>query len=95
MGIFVAASAQNSGCKVYWVSEGRSAQTHKRVAEFNLRDAGTLSRLCETCSILISVCPPHAAEDVAIYGIGPQSWMFHGTVKNTHIFDVMKSAFKY
>ena len=37
----------------------------------------------------------HAAEDVAIYGIGPQSWLFHGTVNNTHIFDVMKSAFKY
>lgn len=37
----------------------------------------------------------HAAEDVAIYAIGPQAWMFHGTVKNTHIFDVMQSAFKY
>jgi 3-hydroxyisobutyrate dehydrogenase-like beta-hydroxyacid dehydrogenase len=65
MGIFVAASAQNSGCEVYWVSEGRSAQTHERAAKFSLRDAGTLSQLCETCSILISVCPPHAAEDVA------------------------------
>jgi 3-hydroxyisobutyrate dehydrogenase-like beta-hydroxyacid dehydrogenase len=65
MGIFVAASTQNSGCEVYWVSEGRSAQTHERAAKFSLRDAGTLSQLCETCSILISVCPPHAAEDVA------------------------------
>ena len=65
MGIFVAASAQNSGCEVYWVSEGRSTQTHERAAKFNLRDAGTLSQLCKTCPILISVCPPHAAEDVA------------------------------
>ena len=65
MGVFVAASAQNSGCEVYWVSEGRSDQTLERAAKFNLRDAGTLSDLCETCSILISVCPPHAAEDVA------------------------------
>ena len=65
MGIFVAASAQNSGCQVYWVSEGRSTQTHERAAKFNLRDAGTLSELCEICSIIISVCPPHAAEDVA------------------------------
>ena len=24
-----------------------------------------LRRLCETCSVIVSVCPPHAAEDVA------------------------------
>ena len=65
MGIFVAASAQNSGCEVYWASEGRSDQTRERAAKFQLGDAGTLTQLCETCSILISVCPPHAAEDVA------------------------------
>ena len=65
MGIFVAASAQNSGCQVYWVSEGRSAQTRERAEKHGLRDAGTLSQLCKTCSILISVCPPHAAEEVA------------------------------
>ena len=65
MGIFVAASAQNSGCEVYWASEGRSDQTRERAEKFNLRDAGTLSQLCDTCSILFSVCPPHAAEDVA------------------------------
>ena len=65
MGIFVAASAQNSGCEVYWVSEGRSEQTRGRAEKHHLLDAGTLSQLCETCSIVISVCPPHAAEDVA------------------------------
>lgn len=65
MGISIAASAQNSGCQVYWASAGRSAQTRERAEKHNLRDAGTLSDLCETCSILVSVCPPHAAEDVA------------------------------
>ena len=65
MGISIAASAQNSGCQVYWVSEGRSAQTRKRAEKHDLRDAGTLPALCETCAILVSVCPPHAAEDVA------------------------------
>jgi 3-hydroxyisobutyrate dehydrogenase-like beta-hydroxyacid dehydrogenase len=65
MGTSIAASAQNSGCQVYWASEGRSAQTHGRAAQHNLRDAGTLSALCETCSVLVSVCPPHAAEEVA------------------------------
>jgi 3-hydroxyisobutyrate dehydrogenase-like beta-hydroxyacid dehydrogenase len=65
MGISIAASAQNSGCHVYWVSEGRSAQTHERAAKHNLRDARTLQNLCHTCPILVSVCPPHAAEEVA------------------------------
>jgi 3-hydroxyisobutyrate dehydrogenase-like beta-hydroxyacid dehydrogenase len=65
MGIFVAASAKNSGCEVYWVSEGRSHQTRERAEKFDLRDARTLSQLCETCPIIISVCPPHAAEEVA------------------------------
>jgi len=65
MGISIAASAQNSGCQVYWASAGRSAQTHERADKYDLRDARTLPALCETCSILVSVCPPHAAEDVA------------------------------
>ncbi len=65
MGISVAASAQNSGHDVYWASEGRSAQTRERAEKFNLRDARTLKELCETCSIIVSVCPPHAAQDVA------------------------------
>lgn len=65
MGISIAASAQNSGQAVYWASEGRSQETRARAAKFGLLDAHTLAQLCETCSIIISVCPPHAAEEVA------------------------------
>jgi 3-hydroxyisobutyrate dehydrogenase-like beta-hydroxyacid dehydrogenase len=65
MGISVAASAQNSGCEVYWVSEGRSVQTRERAERFGLHDAGSMVNLCQTCSVLVGVCPPHAAEDVA------------------------------
>jgi 3-hydroxyisobutyrate dehydrogenase-like beta-hydroxyacid dehydrogenase len=65
MGISVAASAQNSGCEVFWASEGRSAQTRQRAKEFALHDAGSVVNLCQTCSVLVCVCPPHAAEDVA------------------------------
>jgi 3-hydroxyisobutyrate dehydrogenase-like beta-hydroxyacid dehydrogenase len=65
MGISIAASAANSGHAVYWASEGRSAETRARAAEHNLQDAGTLAALCATCQILICVCPPHAAEEVA------------------------------
>lgn len=62
MGLSVAASAQNSGCTVYWASEGRSPQTAERAARINLLDAGSLAVVCQTCSVILSVCPPAAAE---------------------------------
>ena len=62
MGISLAASAQNSGREVYWSSEGRSSATQARAARFGLRDAGSLAALCAACEVVVSVCPPHAAE---------------------------------
>lgn len=34
----------------------------------------------------------HAGEDVAIYAVGPGAELVRGTVKNTHIYHVMKAA---
>jgi 3-hydroxyisobutyrate dehydrogenase-like beta-hydroxyacid dehydrogenase len=65
MGISIAASAKNSGCDVYWVSHGRSVTTRERAAKFGLREVSTLGQLCKECPIILSVCPPHAAETVA------------------------------
>lgn len=65
MGISIAATMQNSGNTVYWVSEGRGPDTHQRAGKYGLVDAGTLENLCQTCSVIVSVCPPDAAEDVA------------------------------
>ncbi len=70
MGISVAASIQNSGHTVYWASEGRSRATRERAAKFGLQDAGTLAALCETCTVIVSVCPPHVAEEVAAQVLG-------------------------
>ena len=70
MGISVAASIQNSGHTVYWVSEGRSQATHERAAKFSLQDTGTLAALCETCTVIVSVCPPHVAEEIAAQVLG-------------------------
>jgi 3-hydroxyisobutyrate dehydrogenase-like beta-hydroxyacid dehydrogenase len=50
---------------VYWASEGRSPATRARAEKIGLRDAGTLANLCAECAIVVSVCPPHAAESVA------------------------------
>lgn len=65
MGVSVAASAKAGGHDVRWASLGRSEQTRERAEGVGLRDAGTLAELCRHCTILLSVCPPHAAEDVA------------------------------
>ena len=65
MGISIAASAKNSGCDVYWTSEGRSAATRERAANVGLHEVPALAELCNQCGVIISVCPPHAAEALA------------------------------
>jgi 3-hydroxyisobutyrate dehydrogenase-like beta-hydroxyacid dehydrogenase len=65
MGVSVGMSARNSGNEIYWVSKGRSAETKERALKAEFADAGTLAQLCESCSIILSVCPPAAAEALA------------------------------
>jgi len=65
MGISVAASVQVGGSTVMWASQGRSPQTRDRAAVHALVDAATIENLCRSCSIIISVCPPHAVGEVA------------------------------
>jgi 3-hydroxyisobutyrate dehydrogenase-like beta-hydroxyacid dehydrogenase len=70
MGVAVAKTAQNSGLEVYWASDGRSFDTCRRAA--GLTDAGTLRRMTELCPVIVSVCPPEFAEDLAsdVTGLG-------------------------
>lgn len=65
MGVSIAASAKNGVHNVYWASEGRSTQTAERAAKIGLLDAGSLKNLCATCFVIMSVCPPDAAEALA------------------------------
>jgi 3-hydroxyisobutyrate dehydrogenase-like beta-hydroxyacid dehydrogenase len=65
MGISVAAAARHDGNTVYWFSEGRSQATRERAAAHSLCELETLVELCARCGIIISICPPHAAEQVA------------------------------
>ena len=51
--------------RVLWASEGRSPATAERAATAGLHDAATLGAVCAASDLIISVCPPHAAEDVA------------------------------
>jgi 3-hydroxyisobutyrate dehydrogenase-like beta-hydroxyacid dehydrogenase len=50
---------------VLWASAGRSSATAGRAGAAGLEDAGDLGELCRRCEILLSICPPHAAVDVA------------------------------
>ena len=65
MGISIAASAINGGAQVFWVSQNRSDKTRSRAEEHGLIETESVFELCETCDIIICVCPPHAAEEVA------------------------------
>ena len=46
MGISIAASAQNSGNTLCWISAGRSAATRARAEKYALQDMVTLENLC-------------------------------------------------
>lgn len=65
MGISLAATANNSGFKPYWVPSDRSEATLKRAMEHTLLPAASLAELSAKCPRIISVCPPHAAVEVA------------------------------
>jgi 3-hydroxyisobutyrate dehydrogenase-like beta-hydroxyacid dehydrogenase len=65
MGAAVGARMMEAGRRVRWVSAGRSGSTAERAAAAGLDDAGTLEELVGSCDLVISVCPPHAALDVA------------------------------
>jgi 3-hydroxyisobutyrate dehydrogenase-like beta-hydroxyacid dehydrogenase len=65
MGVSIAASAIHNGHHAYWASSGRSKDTQKRATDHHLIDVESLEKLCSMCSIILSVVPPSAAEDVA------------------------------
>ena len=65
MGSGVGASARAAGARVLWVSDGRGAATRKRAEADGLEDAGTLARLAREAQVILSVCPPASAVDVA------------------------------
>jgi 3-hydroxyisobutyrate dehydrogenase-like beta-hydroxyacid dehydrogenase len=51
--------------EVLWASEGRSEATTRRATTAGFRDVGTVAALVEASEIVLSVCPPAVAEQVA------------------------------
>jgi len=65
MGTAVAAALRERGEPVLWASAGRSAATVERASAAGLEDVGDVPELHRRCEILFSICPPHAALEVA------------------------------
>ncbi len=65
MGASVGAAARANGARVLWASEGRGTDTWARAATAELDDAGTLRDVVAASDVVLAVCPPHAARDVA------------------------------
>ena len=65
MGVSVARSIREGGHDVLWASDGRSPATRERAGEHGLVDAGSLQALCDGSDVVVSICPPDAATDLA------------------------------
>jgi 3-hydroxyisobutyrate dehydrogenase-like beta-hydroxyacid dehydrogenase len=65
MGAAVGRALRDNGVEVLWASEGRSPATAERAAAAGLDDVGDVEALLRRADVVVSVCPPHAALDVA------------------------------
>ena len=70
MGAAVGRCLAERGHEVLWAANGRGPQTAARAAAAGLTDERTIAGLARRADVIISVCPPHAALDVA--------WAVHG-----------------
>ncbi|MFD4552957.1 DUF1932 domain-containing protein [Streptomyces sp. NPDC058469] len=65
MGAKVGGEATRTGTRVLYVPTGRSPASLQRAREAGLEAAASLESALAASDFVLSVCPPHAAEDVA------------------------------
>ena len=65
MGAAVGRCLHDRGHVVLWASAGRGSATAARAAAAGLVDAGTVTEIASRSDVIVSVCPPHAALDIA------------------------------
>ncbi len=65
MGTTIGVAAATSGARMVWVSEGRSKASHDRARDAGLRDVKSITNAVNECEVILSVCPPDAALDLA------------------------------
>mgnify|MGYP001180378252 CR=1 FL=1 len=65
MGVTIGAAAKAGGSTVLWASQGRSEATRARAEAAGLAERDTLAAVVAESDVVLSVCPPHAAVDLA------------------------------
>jgi 3-hydroxyisobutyrate dehydrogenase-like beta-hydroxyacid dehydrogenase len=70
MGAAVGRCLTGAGYRVLWASEGRGPDTAARASAAGLTDVRSARRIVAEADVILSICPPHAALDVA--------WAVHG-----------------
>jgi 3-hydroxyisobutyrate dehydrogenase-like beta-hydroxyacid dehydrogenase len=65
MGATIGACAASSGARVLWASAGRSASSRRRAEQAGLLEVNSLAQAVAQSDIVLSVCPPEFAGDVA------------------------------
>jgi 3-hydroxyisobutyrate dehydrogenase-like beta-hydroxyacid dehydrogenase len=85
MGAAIGEALRDNGHDVLWASDGRSEETRARATA--LRDVGTLEALVAEVEAVVSVCPPHAALEVARATQG-----FAGTYVDANAVSPMRAA---
>ena len=65
MGTSIGAAVRAGGGRALWCSDGRSDHTRARADDDGLEPVPSLEDLAASCDVVISVCPPVAACDVA------------------------------
>jgi 3-hydroxyisobutyrate dehydrogenase-like beta-hydroxyacid dehydrogenase len=70
MGSAVGAALAGSDHEVLWAGDGRSDETRARAAAAGFADLGSIRSILERADVILSICPPHAALDVAEKAVG-------------------------
>ncbi len=65
MGVTIGSAAASSGVRVVWASHQRSRETRDRARQAGLIDVESLASAVQASDVVLSVCPPHAALDLA------------------------------
>ncbi len=72
MGAGIGSTLVHAGHQVLWFADGRSDETARRASVAGLV-AESLDEIVQRCGLIVSICPPHAAIDVARLVVGTQS----------------------
>jgi 3-hydroxyisobutyrate dehydrogenase-like beta-hydroxyacid dehydrogenase len=66
MGASIAAVLRDNGHRIHWIPAGRSEETKLRAKNQGLRPLADLGEMGARCQLIVSICPPHLAEEIAI-----------------------------